>query len=105
MIKLPTEKFPRHKIDKTPTFTGIHPHVTILTILEAIRTSQNGMADEVSGNIVSKLRKRGIFGDFSEEMMQLVLEGMWNKLYYALNYSLKMSGQLYRASSNLLLAN
>ena len=37
---------------KTPTFTGIPPCVTILTMLEGFRTSQDSMADEVSGNIV-----------------------------------------------------
>ena len=52
LINLSTEKFPWNKTDKTPTFTGITPHVTILTILEAISKSQEGMADEVSGNMV-----------------------------------------------------
>ena len=46
------------KTYKTPTFTGIPPHVTILTMLEAIRTSQDSKTDEVSGNIVAELRKR-----------------------------------------------
>ena len=74
-----------NKTDKTTTFTGNPPHVTILTMLEAIRTSQDIMADEVSGNIVAELRKRGTFGGFSEERMQLVLEGMWDKVEYDLN--------------------
>ena len=52
------------------------------------------MADEVSGNIVAELRNRGTFGGFSEERVHLLLEGMWNKLDYALNYLLKASGQL-----------
>ena len=43
------------------------------------------MADEVSGNIVAELRKRGTFGGFSEERMHLVLEGMWDKVEYDLN--------------------
>ena len=63
-------------------------------MLEAIRTSQDGMADEVSGNIVAELRKRGTFGSFCEERIQSVLELMWNKLEYALNNSQKMAGQL-----------
>ena len=42
------------------------------------------MEDEVSGNIVAELRKRGKFGGFSEEKMQSLLEGMWNKAEYAL---------------------
>ena len=78
MIKLSTSKFPCNKTDKTPTFTGIIPHVTVLTMLEDIKTSQDGMADEVSGNIVAELRKRRKFGCFSEERTQLVLEEMWN---------------------------
>ena len=51
-------------------------------MLEAIRTSHDGMADEVSGNIVAELRKRGIFGGFIEEKMQSVLEGTWNKVVH-----------------------
>ena len=66
MVELSTEKFPWNKIEKTPTFTGIIPNVTILTILEAIRISQDGIVDEVSRNIIAELRKRGTIGDFSE---------------------------------------
>ena len=84
LINIATAKFPWNKTDKTPTFTGITLRVTILTILEAIRTSQDGMSDEVSWNIVAELRKRGTLGGFSEERMQSVLEGMWNKIEYAL---------------------
>ena len=36
--------------------------------------------DEVSGNIVEELRKIGTFGGFSEERIQLLFEGMWNKV-------------------------
>ena len=42
-----------NKTGKTTNFRGIHPHGTILTTLEAIRTSQDGIADKVSGNIVA----------------------------------------------------
>ena len=42
------------------------------------------MVDEVSGNIIADLRKRGMFGSFSEERMQSLLEGTWNKIEYAL---------------------
>ena len=52
------------------------------------------MADRVLGNIVAELRKRGAFGSFSEEMMQSVLEGMWNKVEYALKDSQKLADQL-----------
>ena len=38
------------------------------------------MADEVLGKIIAELRKRGKFGGFSDERMQLLLEGMWNKV-------------------------
>ena len=48
----------------------IIPHVTILIRLEAIKTSQDDMADEVSGNIVVELRKKGTLCDFSELRMQ-----------------------------------
>ena len=49
--------------------------------------SQDGMVDEVSGNIIAELRKRGDFGGFSEERMQSFIEGMWNKIEYALKDS------------------
>ena len=50
------------------------------------------MVDEVSGNIVADLRKRGIFGSFSEERMQSLLEIIWNKVEYALKDSKKAAG-------------
>ena len=84
LIKLSTAKFNWYKTDKTPTLTGIPPHVTILTILEAIRTSQDGMEDEVSGNIFAELRKRGVFCGFIEERMHSLLEGILNKVEYDL---------------------
>ena len=63
-------------------------------MLEAIRTSQDVMADEVSWNIVAGLRKRGTFGGFSEEIMQLFLEGIWNMVEYDLKDKPKAAGQL-----------
>ena len=98
LINFSTEKFLWNKTDKTPTLTGITPHVTILTILEAISKSQEGMADKVSGNMVEQLRKRGTFGGFSEEKMQSLLEGKWNKVEYYLKYSQKAAGQLEECS-------
>ena len=53
LIKLSTAKFPWNKTDKTPTFTGITPHVTILTMLETIRKSQDGMSYEFFGDIIA----------------------------------------------------
>ena len=53
LINISTIKFPWNKTYKTTTFTGITPDVTILTMLEAIRTSQDGMMDKESGNIVA----------------------------------------------------
>ena len=58
------------------------------------------MADEVSGNLVVELRKRGIFCGFSEERMQSLLEGMWNKVEYALKDSRKLAGQLEECSDS-----
>ena len=63
-------------------------------MLEALRTSQDSMADGVSGNIIVDLSKRGAFGCFSEERIQSVLEVMWNKVEYDLKDSPKMVGQL-----------
>ena len=94
LINLSTAKFPWNKTDNTPNLTGIPPHVTILTMLEAIRKSQDGMAYDLSGNIVAELRKRGTFDDFSEEKMQSLLEGMWNNVEYAFKVSQKATGKL-----------
>ena len=69
-------------------------------MLEAISKSQDDMADEVFGNIIEKLRKRGKFGGSSEERMQSVLEGMWNKVEYALKGSQKMAVQLEECSDS-----
>ena len=52
------------------------------------------MVDEVSGNIIAELRKIGTFGSFSEERMQSLLEGMWNKVKYDSRDSKKAAGQL-----------
>ena len=63
-------------------------------MLGANRKAQDGTAYEVLGHIVSELIKIGTFGSFSEQMMQQVLEGMWNKVEYDLKDSPKMAGQL-----------
>ena len=42
------------------------------------------MTDKLSGNIVAELRKRGTLGGLSDLRMKLALEGMWNKVEYAL---------------------
>ena len=63
-------------------------------MLEAIGTYKNGISYEVSRNIVVDLRKRGTFGSFSDESMQLVLKVMRHKVEYALKRSRKMAGQL-----------
>ena len=82
-IKIPTETFPWNKTEKTPTYTRIYPHETILTMLEAIRTSQDVMADEELDNIVTELSRRGTFGGFSEDGLQSLLEGMCNTVEYS----------------------
>ena len=47
------------------------------------------MVNELSGNIIAELRKCVTFGGFVEESMQLFLEGMWDKVDYALKDSKK----------------
>ena len=69
-----------------------------MTTLEAISISQDGMSDELLGDIVVELRKRGTFGGFSEESMQSFLEGMCNKVECALKDPLKAEGQLEECS-------
>ena len=51
-------------------------------------------------HITAELRKRGKFDGFSEERMKSLLEGMWNKVEYALNELRKMAGQLKEYSDS-----
>ena len=53
------------------------------------------MVDGLSGNIIAELRKSGTFGGFIEERMQLLLEGMWDKVEYVLKDSKKESYETY----------
>ena len=50
--------------------------------------------DELLGNFISKLSKRGTFGSFSEDRLHLLLEGMCNTVEYSLKDSQKSAGQL-----------
>ena len=61
---------------------------------------QDGIVDELSGNIIAELRKSGTFGGFIEERMHFFLEGMWDKLEYALKDSKKSAGQLEECSDS-----
>ena len=58
------------------------------------------MVDELSGNIIAELGKSGTFGGFIEESMQLLLEGMWDKVEYALKDSKISAGQLEECSDS-----
>ena len=58
------------------------------------------MVDELSGNILAELMKRRTFGGFIDESMQLLLEGMWYKVEYALKDSKKSAGQLEECSDS-----
>ena len=69
-------------------------------MLEGIRTSQDGMADEVLGNIVEELRKRGTVGGFSEDIIQYFLEGMQNTADYDFKDQPKAAVQLEECSDS-----
>ena len=58
------------------------------------------MVDELSRNIIAELRKSRTFGGFIEESMQLLLEGMWDKVEYALKDSKNSAGQLEECSDS-----
>ena len=55
------------------------------------------MLDELSGNIIAELSKSGTLA-VSLESMQLLLEGMWDKVEYALKDSKKSASQLEECS-------
>ena len=69
-------------------------------MLEAIRIIKDGIVDEVSGNIIAELKKRGYFCGFSEKRLQSFLEVMRNKVEYDLKYSQKSTGQLEECSDS-----
>ena len=50
------------------------------------------MTDELSGNIIEQLSRRGKSVGFSGERMRSLLEGIWNKVEYGLRDSLKSAG-------------
>ena len=52
------------------------------------------MTDEVSGNIVAELSKRGEIGGFRAERIQSVIEGIGNKVEDSLKDSRNMAGKL-----------
>ena len=56
--------------------------------------------DELSGNVIAELSKTGNFGIFIEDRIQLLLEGMWDKVDYALKDSKKSAGQLEECSDS-----
>ena len=94
LIDISTAKCPCNNIDKTRTFTAFTPHVTVFTILEAIRKSQDSMAHEVLGDFVAELRNRGKIGSFSAKRMQSLLEVMCNKVEFDLKNLLKATSRL-----------
>ena len=69
-------------------------------MLETIRIIQDGMVDELSGNIIVELRKIGTFCGVIEESIQLLLEGIWDKVEYALRDLKKSAGQLEECSDS-----
>ena len=52
------------------------------------------MVDEVTGNIIAEFSNSRTFGGFIEDRMWSLLEGMWDKVEYALKDSQKSAGQL-----------
>ena len=72
LINLSKAKFTWNITDKTSTFTCIPPNLTVLTMLEAIRTSRDSMVDQLLGHIITYLRRRGTFGGSGKEMRQLL---------------------------------
>ena len=63
-------------------------------MLEAIRTSRDGMVDKVLGNIIAESRKRVTFGGLVSRRGSCFFAGMWNRVEYVLKDSKKAVGQL-----------
>ena len=59
-----------------PKFSGIPPHVTIVTMLQNIKDGQGQVTQDVVDNIIQELNDRGTFGGFSETRMQVLMNRM-----------------------------
>ena len=59
--------------------------------------------DGILGNIIEELSKRGTFGGFSKERVQLLLGGIWNNVYYTLKDSQNLAGQLEECSDSTVM--
>ena len=86
--------FPWNKTDKTPTFNDNPTHVTRLTMLEAIRTSQDGMVDDVLGILLHSWGREEHLAVLVRRWFIRCLKTMWNKAEYVLKDSQKAAGQL-----------
>ena len=72
-------------------------------MLETVRISLDSMVDGILGNIIEELSKRGTFGGFSKERVQLLLGGIWNNVYYTLKDSQNLAGRLEECSDSTVM--
>ena len=66
--------FPWNKTDRTPTFTGIPPHVAILNMLEGLRQGQAKLTADIVQELVKELDERGTFGGFNANRMRDIMD-------------------------------
>jgi hypothetical protein len=78
--QLAVVKYPWSKTAQTPSFTGIPPHVTMLTMLKKVSDSQDAMPKEVVGDVIKELDDRGTLGGFNENRMRGMITEMTERL-------------------------
>ena len=66
--------FPWNKTDRTPTFTGIPPHVAILNMLEGLKQGQAKLTGDIVDELVKELDERGTFGGFNANRMRDIMD-------------------------------
>lgn len=71
--QLAVVKYPWSKTTQTPSFTGIPPHVTILTMLKKVSDTQDRIPQAIVGDVIEELDERGTLGGFDEKRMRGML--------------------------------
>ena len=74
IVSLAKTSYPWNKTNRTPSYTGIPPHVGILNMLEGIRQGQMRMENGIVDRLVAELDERGTFGGFNANRMRDIME-------------------------------
>ena len=68
-------RHPRDENERTTSFTGIPPHMSILSRMEGIRRGQEALKDGVVSKMTEEFVGRQILGGFNQYQMRDILQG------------------------------